>query len=248
MTLPAGVVRLGDPLVNFYLLQEGTDLTLVDAGLPSHWGGLSDRLESLGRSVRDIRAVLVTHGHLDHFGIARRVSAEAGAQVWVHDEDAPILRAPRRTRRYWRPERSLARYAVRRPSALRAPLHLARSGALGTAAVPVLRSFRDGEVLDVPGRPQAVHTPGHTAGSTTFLLPGRAVAFTGDALVTDDSVTGRQGPCLLCRAFTQDSTAARESLRTLGTLDADLVLPGHGEPWTGGIAEAARLGLESGVV
>ncbi|MEU6771099.1 hypothetical protein [Streptomyces sp. NPDC046759] len=50
--------------------------------------------------------------------------------------------------------------ALRSPSTLRAPLHLARSGAPNTAVVPVPRSFQDGGILDVPGRPRAVHTPG----------------------------------------------------------------------------------------
>ncbi|MFB7510751.1 MBL fold metallo-hydrolase [Streptomyces broussonetiae] len=162
----------------------------------------------------------MTHGHLDHFGLAQRVSSQGGAAVWIHAADAPILKTPGRTRRHWKPERAPARYALRRPSALRAPLHLARSGALNTSAVPVLRSFRDGELLDVPGRPKALRTSGHTAGSTTFLSSGPAVAFRGDALVTEGSITGHRGPCLICRAFTPDSAAVRESLGTLGTLDA----------------------------
>ncbi|MER8184511.1 MBL fold metallo-hydrolase [Kitasatospora sp. NPDC094015] len=247
MTLPAGVLRLGDPLVNFYLVQEGTDLTLVDAGLPGHWRRLTTELARIGRSVHDIRAVLVTHGHLDHLGLARRLNREAGAEVWVHEADAPIVRAPLRTAQHWQPERSLARYALRRPAALRAPLHLARLGAATTRAVPDPRTFRGGERLDLPGRPLVVHAPGHTAGSSAVLLPEHGVAFTGDALVTADTVGGRSGPCLICRAFTQDSSLAQDSLRVLAGLDADTVLPGHGEPWTAGIAEAADLALAAGL-
>ncbi|WP_033822423.1 MBL fold metallo-hydrolase [Kitasatospora sp. MBT63] len=241
--LPTGVHRLGDRHVNFHLVQDGTDLTLVDAGLPGHRARLTAELDRLGRSVRDIRAVVVTHGHLDHLGPARWVAVEAGAEVWVHEADAPILRAPLRTARYWKPERPLAAYAVRRPAALAAPLHLARLGALGTRAVPEPRTFTGGERLDVPGRPQVVHTPGHTAGSSVVLLPDRSVAFTGDALVTGDSVGGRVGPCLICRAFTHDSAQALRSLRVMSALDAGTVLTGHGEPWTGGLAAAAAAEL-----
>jgi glyoxylase-like metal-dependent hydrolase (beta-lactamase superfamily II) len=56
-TVAPGVPRLGDGMVNFYVLAEGTDLTLVDAGLPSHYGRLTAGLEGIGRSVRDVGAV-----------------------------------------------------------------------------------------------------------------------------------------------------------------------------------------------
>lgn len=247
MNLPAGVHRLGDRHVNFYLIEDGTDLTLVDTGLPGHWRVLTEALAGLGRSVGDIAAVLITHGHVDHFGLANRIRTEAGAQVWVHPGDAPILHAPRRTRRTWRPERSLFPYAVTNPRGLVAPWNLVRRGGLLTAATPEVHHLRDGQRLDVPGNPLVVHTPGHTAGSTTFLLPGPAIAFTGDTLVTHDEITGHFGPTLLCRALTQDSDVATGSLTTLAELDADLVLPGHGDPWPHGLASAAQQARTAGI-
>src|SRR5215472_15913652 len=98
MTTPltAGVHRLGDSTVNFYVLREGCDLTVVDTGLPAHYAQLTALLAGLGRSVRDVRAVLLTHAHLDHAGLAERIRREAGATVWVHELDAPALAAPRR--------------------------------------------------------------------------------------------------------------------------------------------------------
>jgi glyoxylase-like metal-dependent hydrolase (beta-lactamase superfamily II) len=247
MTIPPGIHRLGDRHVNFYLVEDGRDLTLIDAGLPGHWSQLVDALAALGRSVRDIVAVLVTHGHLDHIGLAERVRAAAGAQIWVHEHDAPILRAPLRTRQIWRPERSLLPYVAKRPSGLQAPLHLARLGALRTPAVPDLQLVPDGQALDIPGNPTAIHTPGHTAGSVTYLLAGPAVAFTGDALVTLDEITGHTGPTLLCRAFTQNSQQALASLTTLATLPADTVLPGHGNPWPHGLTTAAHTATNAGI-
>src|SRR5262249_55864708 len=78
-----GVWRAGDALVNFYLVAEGCDLTLVDAGLPGHWDQLAPALATLGRSLSDVRAVLVTHAHPDHFGMAERIRQVADARVWV---------------------------------------------------------------------------------------------------------------------------------------------------------------------
>lgn len=243
------VHRLGDGLVNFYLMVVGTDLILIDTGLPAHYRLLQAQLNAMGRRITDIAAVLITHGHLDHIGLACRVRAESGAPIWVHERDAPLLADPLHTRRFWRPERSLLRYAVRRPHGLRAPLHLARLGALHTRAVGDVMTFRDRGTLDVPGRPLAVPAPGHTAGSVTYLFPEQSVAFTGDALVTLDSVAGGTGPRLICRAFTQDSRAALASLTALADAGPDIgtVLPGHGDPWPHGLATAVAHATATGV-
>src|SRR5262249_16274894 len=108
------VHRLGDKLINFYLVDTGSGLVLIDAGLPAHWQSLLDVVHGLGRKITDIASVLITHGHLDHIGLAERVRQESGARVWVHEADAPILATPRRTGKYWKPEKSLVGYAVRR--------------------------------------------------------------------------------------------------------------------------------------
>ncbi|WP_254897995.1 MBL fold metallo-hydrolase [Kitasatospora sp. NA04385] len=242
------VLRFGDPHVNFHLLVDGTDLTLVDAGLPSHLPLLEAGLERIGRRLDDLRAVLVTHGHLDHLGLAGPLTQRTGAEVWVHAEDAPLLADPLRGNAKSPTEGNVLRYALRRPSALRTPVHFARRGMLRTRPVRAPRTFRGGEQLDVPGRPFAVHAPGHTPGSAVFLLPGGAAAFTGDALVTADTVGGRSGPSLVCRAFTRDSAQALRSLEAMADLDADTVHPGHGEPWPGGLADAARRALAAGQV
>jgi glyoxylase-like metal-dependent hydrolase (beta-lactamase superfamily II) len=68
MTLPSpapGVRRAGDALVTIDLVAEGSDLTLVDAGLPGHRDQVVAALATLGRSLRDVRAVLGSHGHPD---------------------------------------------------------------------------------------------------------------------------------------------------------------------------------------
>jgi glyoxylase-like metal-dependent hydrolase (beta-lactamase superfamily II) len=240
------VHRAGDALVNFYVVDTGAGLVLVDAGLPGHWDGLRAALHKIGHDVTDLTDVLITHGHFDHIGLAERVRRTAAARIWVHESEAAILRSPRSGNASLRPEGSLLSYAVRRPASLRAPLHLARLGALRTPAVLHLHTFGDNQVLDVPGSPRAVHVPGHTPGSTAFVFPAASLAFTGDALVTLDSVLGHVGPCIICRAFTQDSTTALDSLATLAELDARTVLPGHGEPWNDGLAAAAASAITTG--
>jgi glyoxylase-like metal-dependent hydrolase (beta-lactamase superfamily II) len=117
-------------------------------------------------------------------------------------------------------------------------VELVRGGALRMRGVTSWAPVHDGEVLDVPGRPGVVHVPGHTRGSVAFVLPDRDVCFTGDALVTWDLLTGRRGPRLLGRGFTEDSTAALASLDRLTALPTTVLLPGHGEPWHGAMGDA----------
>jgi len=63
----------------------------VDGGLPGHLPQLRSHLEGSGRSLGDIRAVLLTHAHPDHTGAAAAVR-QAGADVWVHQRDAAVER------------------------------------------------------------------------------------------------------------------------------------------------------------
>src|SRR6202050_5908742 len=82
-----GITRLGDAEVTFYLLEDPGGLVLVDGGLPGHLPQLRSYLEGAGHSLGDIRAVLLTHAHPDHTGVAA-AARQAGARVWVHESDA----------------------------------------------------------------------------------------------------------------------------------------------------------------
>ena len=86
-----GAHRLGDEMVNFYLIEDGSGVTLVDTGLPSHYDALVTALIGLGRSLDDVRGILLTHAHPDHLGLAERLREETGATVWVSAADASML-------------------------------------------------------------------------------------------------------------------------------------------------------------
>ena len=99
-----------------------------------------------------------------------------------------------------------------------------------------VKSYGDGEVLDVPGALRAVHTPGHTGGHCALLAEDRGVLFAGDSLATVSFLDGRLGPQLV--AFNEDAAAARQSLSSLEELSASVVVVGHGRPFTGTPADA----------
>jgi glyoxylase-like metal-dependent hydrolase (beta-lactamase superfamily II) len=107
-------------------------------------------------------------------------------------------------------------------------------------------AFADGEQIDVPGRPRAVHAPGHTPGSAALLFEGRRALMTGDVMATENPLTGRLGPQIMPSGLNLDTAQALSSLDALRGIDVDLLLPGHGDPWTEGVAEAVQKAKAAG--
>jgi glyoxylase-like metal-dependent hydrolase (beta-lactamase superfamily II) len=229
-----GVYRLATRYTNWYLVESGGRLTVLDAGLPGDWSEFSSALSQLGHTPADIDAVVITHHHPDHAGNAERLRT-SGARVLAHPADAPYLRgekrlSSRRVVRYlWHPW-----YAVY-------VLHLLANGVTRVPPIAQPDELADGEVLDVPGLPRVIHAPGHTAGSCALLLEDRSLLFSGDALVTVDMTRGRTGPQIIRGPHTEDAELAVESLEALAATNADTVLPGHGEPWRQGVKSAVEI-------
>jgi glyoxylase-like metal-dependent hydrolase (beta-lactamase superfamily II) len=115
-----------------------------------------------------------------------------------------------------------------------------RQGMLHTPAIGEVQTYSDGKTLEVPGKPRVIFTPGHTIGHASLLLRDLNVLLAGDALVIYDPYTGRHGPRVVARAATADSREAKQSLNRLASTKAQLVLTGHGEPWTSGVESAVE--------
>jgi glyoxylase-like metal-dependent hydrolase (beta-lactamase superfamily II) len=81
-----------------------------------------------------------------------------------------------------------------------------------------------------------IETPGHTAGHCSVHLPDRGVLLTGDAMVNFDYATGKTD--LSLHRFNEDREQARASLKRFEGLEAETMLFGHGDPWTGGLEQA----------
>jgi glyoxylase-like metal-dependent hydrolase (beta-lactamase superfamily II) len=229
-----GIFRLGTRWANFYLLVDGHEATLVDAGYPRYWPQVTQALDGLGLPANSIAAVLVTHHHVDHVGTAEQVRRSTGATVHVHEHDAEIVCGERRShvppgfyRQSWRP--SMTRY-------------LAHTVAVGGARYrPVAEAavLSEDGALDVPGRPRIVQTPGHTAGHCSVAVDDRRVLFAGDAMVNFDYASGERG--LALHRFNEDRQRAFQSLARLDGVDADVVLFGHGDPWSQGSKRAVDI-------
>jgi glyoxylase-like metal-dependent hydrolase (beta-lactamase superfamily II) len=239
-----GVLRLGDELVNFYLLEDGSALTLVDAGLPAHRQQLEAVLRQTGHALTDIEAVVLTHAHMDHVGIADGVRRDAGVRVHVSEGDAEIARTGKAHKR----DGSMLPY-LRHPAAWKLIAKFARSGGARPAKIEEVTTFASeaGLELDVPGRPRVIPTPGHSPGHVSFHLPEHGLVIAGDALCSYNPLIGSRGPQLLPRAFAHSASQGLASLDALEGLAADTVVFGHGEPWNEGIAAAVARARETGI-
>ena len=233
MLVAPGIHRLGESsLVNSYLIEGDGGLTVIDAGIKGHSKDLLAELETMGRGPTDIRAVLLTHGDVDHVGFAERLRQEHGVPVYVGAADA-----------------AEARGEVKKPSAPRDKMRIGpllgflwyglTHGGLRSTPIQQVIPIEGATTLDLPGSPQVIPMPGHTPGSVAYLVPAVDAIFMGDAMTTRSVLTGVVGPAPA--PFTVDHAQAAASLTALDGRSARWVLPGHGDPWGGGLPEALRL-------
>ncbi|WP_063057617.1 MBL fold metallo-hydrolase [Nocardia sienata] len=237
-----GIRRITHADVNVYLIEDEDGVTLVDTGLPATFRHITAALRDMGRTPAEVRAVLLTHAHFDHVGSAKRAHETWGVPVFAHDGDRELAAHPYRYKR----ERNPLRYPLKYPRSVAVLGKMALAGALVVRGLDDILSLQAGSRLPVPGRPRVVFTPGHTLGHCALHLPERDVVLSGDALVTLDPYTGGKGPQIVAGAATADSPMALASLAALADTGAHSVLPGHGEPWTGGAATAVELAVRAG--
>jgi glyoxylase-like metal-dependent hydrolase (beta-lactamase superfamily II) len=231
--------RIEDANVNWYLVEAEDGITIVDAGVPRSWDSLMAALPRIGRSLDDVKALVLTHAHFDHIGFAERARRELQVPVYVHENDVPLAHKPMQ----YTHERARSRYVLGKPKALPFVLGFLGARAFWPRPLGEVERYVDG-ILPVPGRPRIVPTPGHTLGHCSLHFEDRDALIAGDAVVTLDPYTASTGPRLVARAATADSRRALESLDQIAATGAGTVLTGHGPPWLDGaasIAEHARI-------
>ncbi|MEK6229414.1 MAG: MBL fold metallo-hydrolase [Actinomycetota bacterium] len=222
------VHRLGSKFVNFYVVEAEGRLTVVDAGLSGFADTLEADLRAIGHTPADVEAVVLTHSDADHTGIVPTLR-EAGARALIHAADEAALAKPRPKSGDASPWHLLP--VLWRPTLWQFTVGMARSGGLKLPKTKGAETFSDGHLLDVPGRPRVVHTPGHTAGHCALHFADHGVLFVGDALCTWNPVTGDRGVQLMPRQMNESNSRCLESLVRIEQLDADVLLVGHGDPY-----------------
>lgn len=240
----AGIHRLAIPTpfmvgrVNAYLIED-SPLTLIDSGPNSAKAldELEQELARLGHRIEDIELLVITHQHMDHFGLASILARRSGAQVAALESLAPYLAD------YGRQtdlddafaENVMLRYGLP-PEIVTALRAVSASFRAWGSAVQVTRPLAAGEELELRERTlRVLHRPGHSPSDTVFHDERRRMLLSADHLIAHIS----SNP-LLARPLDGEADPAgprpqalvtyMASLQKTRAMDLDLVLPGHGRP------------------
>jgi glyoxylase-like metal-dependent hydrolase (beta-lactamase superfamily II) len=242
----AGIHRLAIPTpfmvgrVNAYLIED-SPLTLVDSG-PNSAKALDELEQALaahGHTVEDIELLVISHQHMDHFGLASILARRSGAEVAALDGLAPFLAnyGAQTDLDDSFAERTMLRHGI--PPEIVTALRAVSAGfrAWGSA-VQVTRPLSDGAELRLRDRTlRVLHRPGHSPSDTVFFDEERSIMLAADHLIAHIS----SNP-LLARPLDaseeydgprpQALVTYMESLRLTRAMELSLVLPGHGRPIT----------------
>jgi glyoxylase-like metal-dependent hydrolase (beta-lactamase superfamily II) len=245
-----GIFRLTLPLpfpgldhVNAYLLQDEDGMTLVDCGIfdPARDdGGWSELVSALGAadaSVDDVSRLVVTHPHVDHYGMAARFVEVTGAELCMHEaagSDLEIYRDPETKKgrlRTMLEDHGFEESEIDELS-LFEDWRVYLSG-----IVDATGSLKDGDSFAAGDRTWiAVHTPGHARSHVCLWNESDGILISGDHLLPSITphIDFRRG---------EDQDPLGQFLRSLERIESlapELVLPGHGRPFEDG-AERARI-------
>ena len=231
---------LGTEFGHFFLLEQDGKVTLIDAGLSGYRDTLEPALAEMGCSIDDVKAIVLTHADPDHVGFAGELQRTHGIPVYVHRADSERTRQGKTKHTEASPAAMLG--MLRHAHSCRALRHTIANGGAKQSKVAEVIAFDDGDELDVPGRLQVIHTPGHTEGHCVFYAPSEDALFVGDAINNLDIVTGQPGARLAPQAANISTDQAYESLSRIEEVEAQTLYFGHGEPSTRGtraiVAEA----------
>lgn len=234
MEITSSLHRIGNDIVAAYLVVTPEGVTVVDAGLAGHWHDLLAELSAIGRSLSDVRGLILTHGDGDHVGFAERLRRETGVPIYVHAADAARAKGG--------PKPKNDKQSMKLGPMLGFLGYTIRKGGLRTTWLSEVVELHGGETLDLPGSPQIIALPGHSEGSIAVFVPAVDAVFVGDGLTTRHVLTGETGP--RPAPFTDEPAEAVASLHALVATGATWVLPGHGAPSDAGV-EAVAAAVEA---
>lgn len=197
-----------------FLIDDGEGLAVIDTFYDDDAQLFLDEIARIGRSPRDIKHILMTHGHRGHLGGLATLKRLSGAPVYGHEWEADIISGDR-------PMQNPSLFAFN-------PIQSWPITTIGQLVgrwnqhegVPVDQLIDEGDKV---GPLEVLHTPGHTPGHLAFYWPERKALFTGDAFVTWPSIVPGWDSTML------NEPESWETLDRLTTLDVEVIGPGHGD-------------------
>lgn len=214
--------------VNVYLIEEDP-LTLIDVGPrdDNSLEGLRSGLRSLGHKFSDIKRIVISHAHADHYGLARVVVEESAATVLIHEWDAPAVLENHDDHAY-RELLSAAGVPQKTIDRMLDGYEKFKGFAYPLQRVETLKD--NDEILFDHESLSVVHTPGHTPGSICLVRASNRMVFASDTVlktITPNPVLSPD-PINSKRRF-QSLGEYLVSLARIRSLAPTVLKGGHGE-------------------
>jgi glyoxylase-like metal-dependent hydrolase (beta-lactamase superfamily II) len=193
---------------NFYLVADGEQCVLIDAGMPGVAPLVFTALAEWGRRPRDLTHILLTHADIDHVGSAAAIATQSGARVAASPETAVHLQAGTMPKHMPGPIQFVMERVMR----------------YDKIAASQIDIYPAGTELPFLGGLAVIAAPGHTADQHVFFSRSRGILFAGDAMETRNGVAPSQ------KRVAADYTAVRRTARRLLALQPTIIACGHGPP------------------
>jgi glyoxylase-like metal-dependent hydrolase (beta-lactamase superfamily II) len=207
-----GVYALALGPVNVFFIEDGDKLTLVDTGYENSEGKILAGAKELGKQPQDITSIVMTHCHPDHAGSLAALKRLTGAKVWMHRADAEVVRGNTPMNRST-PSPGIINWILYRVFIKNVPAYV--------PPAEIDQEISGGDVLPFGGGLKAYHTPGHSAGHTSFMLERDS-----GLLFAADACSNMMG--LAPSVVYDDHEQGKRSLAALAKLDAAAICFGHG--------------------
>jgi len=215
--------------MNVYFIDD-SPRTLVDVGIKTEasFETLKKGLETIGVGLNSIERILITHGHIDHYGQAKKVSSLSGAPIYIHSKEYGRIRSFIHSLGF---VKSILLRNGAPETLVDEAIHYMESAQIMADSLDEAFFLDNGDFIPFKSMIwKTIHCPGHSPGLICFHWPEKKILFTGDHLLKEITpnpilnVPGYRPP------FRYPSLKDYlNSLEKIERMDISLLLPGHGE-------------------
>jgi glyoxylase-like metal-dependent hydrolase (beta-lactamase superfamily II) len=209
-----GLWELKMGMVNAYLMEAADGLVLIDAGWPDKTDAIFQAVQDAGHDPKNIRHLVLTHGHIDHAGSAAEVLRRTGARAYAHAADLDLIYKGQAEHPGTAITPGLIPNLVYR--------FFIKPGGTTYKPFAIEQTLEDGQSLPMAPDIEVIHSPGHCAGHVALLLRSEGILIAGDIC---SNVMG-----LGYSVLNEDRALARRSILRVAEHSFERAVFGHGKP------------------